>query len=365
MSVNTYINGQLVRVSGSSTQTQSDAIQVAALPTASAQYEGKVYQYIGNDTETEKHGLFYGCIEENSEYKWVQVNTDPDTESISNEKLTAMWGSDTPIGPSIEEISRDNWNSLTTAEKQAKNEIIIIDSETGFERGQYVNGTDYKPLNYFIPNTPVANIDCMASLDNYKNGIYWGEGSRPIRCYYGSPSYDVTSNSVVYPTYTSGIIGYIDMENNGSTAFTAYIVGKCVQPDGRILISIDPYYNAGNALFIASVNGKLGIDHWGGGPVTNIDTNSDFVAAMRYAGNGNGGSGFFYNPSTNEVDKYDVTVGAVGRWLTLGRTSVEPNAQYPVPTDMHVKFLALVNIAETDSDIEANVANLYNEFLAT
>ena len=46
-------------------------------------------------------------------------------------------------GGSIPTITRDNWNALTPAEKQAQGLIIIVDSNTGYKRGDYVNGADY------------------------------------------------------------------------------------------------------------------------------------------------------------------------------------------------------------------------------
>lgn len=172
MSVNTYINGQLVRVSGSSTQTQSDAIQVAALPTASAQYVGKVYQYIGNDTETEKHGLFYGCIEENSEYKWVQVNTDPDTEIISNEKLAAMWGSSptptpTPADPVIKSLTVKGNGTINKIEGLDGYAPVIIDVTPNSRSLYSGNNISISGSNF--------SVNLNDTLDNYNEIIIHGK----------------------------------------------------------------------------------------------------------------------------------------------------------------------------------------------
>lgn len=45
-------------------------IQYAALPTAEASIEGRIYQYTGADTTTLKSGHFYKCIQDGSSYKW-------------------------------------------------------------------------------------------------------------------------------------------------------------------------------------------------------------------------------------------------------------------------------------------------------
>lgn len=48
-----------------------------------------------------------------------------------------------PTGAEI--ITRDAWDALTTAQKQARGLVAIQDYSTGFQRGIFVNGADYLP----------------------------------------------------------------------------------------------------------------------------------------------------------------------------------------------------------------------------
>ena len=161
-------------MSGSSTQAQSDAIQVAALPTASAQYVGKVYQYIGNDTETEKHGLFYGCIEENSEYKWVQVNTDPDTEIISNEKLAAMWETDMSV-VDVQALNAMSNGTYNAPNGVAYNPVVVDVQEDAWE-----------PLedgysNFWVNIPPDRKTLALNLYSKSESAVIdWGDGSGEV-----------------------------------------------------------------------------------------------------------------------------------------------------------------------------------------
>lgn len=55
-------------------------MQMDTLPTASAEQEGKVYQYIGPDTGTYMNGFFYRCVEDTENpgtYIWQEALTQP------------------------------------------------------------------------------------------------------------------------------------------------------------------------------------------------------------------------------------------------------------------------------------------------
>lgn len=47
------------------------------------------------------------------------------------------------VTPPCELMSRTDWNTLTTAQKQAKGLVAIQDADSGYLRGQLVNGADY------------------------------------------------------------------------------------------------------------------------------------------------------------------------------------------------------------------------------
>lgn len=65
---------------------KQDLIQYEVLPEASAELNGKVYQYIGIETENRKVGNFYKCVEKTTDvYDWVELQ--PEVESIQKESL--------------------------------------------------------------------------------------------------------------------------------------------------------------------------------------------------------------------------------------------------------------------------------------
>lgn len=65
---------------------KQDLIQYKELPLASAELNGKVYQYIGIETENRKVGNFYKCVEKTTDvYDWVELQAE--VESIQKESL--------------------------------------------------------------------------------------------------------------------------------------------------------------------------------------------------------------------------------------------------------------------------------------
>lgn len=60
--------------------------------------------------------------------------------NFSAEDTLTVGGNDVPI------IPEEDWEAMTTAEKQAYGLIIIQTATTGFERGIYVNGADYSAI---------------------------------------------------------------------------------------------------------------------------------------------------------------------------------------------------------------------------
>jgi hypothetical protein len=109
MSVNTYRNGQLIRVAGIIDSEIVTNIQVAIMPVASLDEKDKIYQYVGA-TDTYVNGHFYKCVEDDSTdpatYSWVEIQTESD---------------DIFTGTASE------WSSLSLAEKQKYIQANIIE----------------------------------------------------------------------------------------------------------------------------------------------------------------------------------------------------------------------------------------------
>jgi len=56
---------------------KQDQLQYSNLPTASEDYLGKVFEYVGQTTNEFTHGYFYECKFEGSSYAWIRVDVQP------------------------------------------------------------------------------------------------------------------------------------------------------------------------------------------------------------------------------------------------------------------------------------------------
>ena len=75
--------------------------QVQSLPTASAVYEGTVYQYVGETDSNYTSGYYYKCVSDGQStptYSWIHLNVQPQSAGDYIEKVTTM-----PTASSTEE----------------------------------------------------------------------------------------------------------------------------------------------------------------------------------------------------------------------------------------------------------------------
>lgn len=78
------------------TDAELEQIQVSALPTASADELGNIYQYVGATDSTYTNAYFYKCVSDGQDpatYSWTRVNTQPAGAQIndSSTSLTETW----------------------------------------------------------------------------------------------------------------------------------------------------------------------------------------------------------------------------------------------------------------------------------
>ena len=84
--------------------------------------------------------------------------------SIIEDSLSMMIESEGSGG--VELISKSTWDSMTTAQKQAKGLVAIQKANSGYSRGDLVNGADYGVSLISTPNNILAEAFC----DNYVAG---------------------------------------------------------------------------------------------------------------------------------------------------------------------------------------------------
>lgn len=276
------------------------------------------------------------------------------------------------VAQDVEIITRNAWNALTPAQKQAKGLVAIQDSSTGYERGEFVNGADYVQKNRYIPNSNEDDVLCEAYVSNFDaTATSWGNGDVPIQ--YMSPSnkptLDATENAVLVAAYSSGAVPYVDL-GSAQQSFTAYAVIKqsaAFSSYPRLLSCVYARTNSGGIVLYNKSN-EVMVSKWGDELPTGITANQYFVVAIR---NENTGSStnttdvYLYNGDEyGHVVKKTEEPSNIGQYFTVARTDIDSNAQFAEPSDVYVKYLAVVSGAESENTIGLNMQNIYNEFLA-
>lgn len=73
-------------------EVQNNLVQLTELPTASATYLGKIYQYTGDTTGAYKHGYIYECVSDDDPtdptYSWVKLSGSAELESAVTANTT-------------------------------------------------------------------------------------------------------------------------------------------------------------------------------------------------------------------------------------------------------------------------------------
>lgn len=318
-----------------------------------------------NDTYTAPSGKAYSPVmvnvQPNTNFKYISSNGEyfaGDDELDGYSSVTVS----VPTGAEI--ISRSDWNTLTTAQKQSKGLVAIQDSSTGYERGEFVNGADYVPTGVYIPNSNTNSVICEAYYNNFSlSKDTWGDGSNPVHYMYSNQKPSGWFDEVICNAYQSNVVPYVKLENSNS-AFTSYFVGRISgrNSSGARLISCVYSRSTGNGIVIyANNNDMLEISKWGDSIPTPFSYNQDVVIAIRNT-SGNNVTIFMYAGS--DIETYTEDPYNVGQYLTIARTDINTDITFAEPSEVTMQYLAVVNEAETDAIVEANITALYNQFIA-
>ena len=275
------------------------------------------------------------------------------------------------VAQDVEIISRTAWNALTPAQKQAKGLVAIQDSSTGYERGEFVNGADYVQKNRYIPNSDEDDVLCEAYVSNFDaTASSWGNGDVPIQ--YMSPSnkptLDTTENAVLAAAYSSGVVPYVDL-GSAQQSFTAYAVIRQSAAFSQYPRLLSCMYSrlANNGIVLYNNTNEVMVSKWGDELPTSISAVQYFVVAIRNENTSpstNTTDVYIYNSSQSVVVKKTEEPTNMGQYFTIARTDIDSNTQFAEPSDVYVKYLAVVQGAESESTIGLNMQNIYNEFLA-
>lgn len=260
-------------------------------------------------------------------------------------------------------ITRSAWNALTTAQKQAKGLVAIQDASTGFKRGEFVNGADYIPPNVYIPYSDETKVLCEAYVDNFDaTANSWGNGDVPVQYMDNTkkPTLDTTENAILATAYTTGSVPYMSVSDSPQN-FTIYAVLKANLLPTTYARIFSAMAQRDTSKGIILYGNPIIVSHWGDSYNSGVSATSDyFVCAI--SNSSNSVKAYVYAGDT--IFTNSATVNAVGTNISVGRTDIDASSINAEPSDIYIKYLASVAETETDAVIEANIQNLYNEFIA-
>lgn len=270
-----------------------------------------------------------------------------------------------PLDGGVPILTDSEWKELTTEQKQAYGYVGIVISSGGFTRGKLVYGGDYVPLGQYLPYSNITDVICEAYGDNYRHGeSVWGAGDYPIQFMKNlKQSYVPAEEAVLIPTYTSGTIAYIDLMAM-NTPFTAYIVGKIGTNNGgnsRLLCCLSDRYSDRGIMLEG--NDTVRITQWLTPTNTTISAKLYFAAAIQFSNVGS-------TPALGVVRDKSYSTGAVwkspkssGRYVTIGRSDINDSEVNAEPSDMYVRYMAVVRKAESQDTVLSNLEYLASAFL--
>lgn len=268
----------------------------------------------------------------------------------------------------IEPMTRAEWDALTTAQKQAKGLVGIKDASTGYNRGVIVNGADC-PIISYLPNSNPEKLFCEAYAGNFNaSADTWGSGINPVQYYDNEhkPTLDTAENAVYVNAYTDGYcIPYVDLKYP-TYPFTAYIVMKAESPsrDSRLLFCLNDR-SGRQGIFLRGDEIHVGI--WDDDTSTGVYSTDYFVGVITLSAvspTQDGAAGYVYDSANDAVVRITKTPSITSRYITMCNPDLSQSGYLRNSINGWVRYFAVIDGAETQATIEANIRNLYDEFIA-
>ena len=292
-------------------------------------------------------------IEKSIDENGVYNASDDDADGFSKVVVNVSSGGGIPL------LSRSVWDALTTLEKQAYQLVAIQDYSTGFERGVLVYGADYLPPSEYIPNSNVTHIICEAYYENFDiNSNTWGNGTNPIQLMTGlNPTQNTTDESIVMNVQSNNAVPYVDL-GASDTPFTAYVVMKLINPSAfsRCICTLDSL-SAGQGILL--YGSTIAVSSWANDTSTGFASNVFFVGCIQFASPSNA----LGKVNTGNIITKPPT--HAGRYISIARSNIDiQSAGNQEPCNCEVKYLGVVNEAESQTIVNQNVQALYTKFIS-
>ena len=252
-------------------------------------------------------------------------------------------------GGSVNRVTKEAWSAMTYEEKVNAG-LTIVGDETSIY-GKWYDYSNTTSEGAYLPNSDLTSIITFANADNFdSSSLFWGTGTNPVTL---QDYKTLDTDSVYFDVYTSGTLGYVDLGSQNRSV-TVYAILKVAEEQATTTVRhLSAIVNkTANGGLIVCGNDYVHVTAWTNDSITDIPATEFYVLAMRF----DGSSGHFnVNGQT-----YSRTVSLFSQYLTIGRTTYNGgnSGTYEEPANMYVKFLSVVDGAESDEVVAANVQNL-------
>ena len=118
--------------------TRGQTIQFSAMPTASADYLGRIIQYIGATNASYANGYFYKCVENSGVYSWTNINVQ--TGGSGGGAVDSVNGKTGVVVLDAVDIGLQ-YSSMPTASAEYANKLVQY---IGATTSSYKNGYFYR-----------------------------------------------------------------------------------------------------------------------------------------------------------------------------------------------------------------------------
>ena len=247
---------------------KQDKIQYSALPIASAELEGKIFEYTGATGNGLTHGYFYECVsdgEDPATYSWVQTNVQPSGGGGST--YTAGDGIDiTEDVISTEKSQEGDIDEIIDVYPQAGNLVSIVNA---FNRGD-IYSTDEKMIGQWTDGKPLYQrvVSCNAVITSTSwsdTGINFAEFNLDIlvrftalRSNGSSASDNMIDNSLIVraDNQCNNKILAMTGRNSGSVTIEKAIIQYTKTTDTAISIGSETEYSTDEKVVGTWLDGK-------------------------------------------------------------------------------------------------------------
>lgn len=246
-------------------------------------------------------------------------------------------------------LTRAQWNSLSATQKQAYGLLAIQDANSGFKRGELVNGADY--IYTLLTESMPSSILAEAMCENYEVGIEtWGNLTLV-----GSSSMEIEADGSVHFN-GNGMSAYYDL-GASNTPVTNYMVFKSLSSSGisKLITNVYLYYS-GNAPGLFRNGANIYYTRYG----EDTDTGVSAVDGFHCIAVSNAGGGQVSTFYVDAVKKGTLTAGNVGRYSEFSATVQQHSELYGGNYD--IKYMAVVSGAESEATVIANMQNIMTHY---